>query len=505
MYHLRNFFLLIVLWSVAGVFFCTKSIAQPRVTKAQKIDKLMHEVYQKGVFNGSVLVAEKGKIIYQKSFGYANAETKEKLVKEAVFNIGSVSKTFTAMAITMLKQKGKLSYDDPVQKYWPKLAYAGITLRHLLSHTSGLPEYMKFFKKLWKDKSKIATNRDVLNILVKDKPKATHKPGERWKYCNTGYVLLALVVEKVSGVNFPEFLQQNIFKPLQMNHTTVNTRYLNQKITNLARGHVFDVNKRQLTLPKGAQYAEDHCLEGTYGDGGVYSTSTDLFRWDQALYTSRLVPQKALAEAFTPFTFNNGKKSNYGLGWFSAASPKVGKIVYHNGLWTGYRTRFFRYVDKDKTIIVTGNAHLHYVPVIRQTLARIVFEVPYATPKISVADKLLALDGKLTYKELMTRFEGLLKNKEKMEFNDMEINRAAYLMWQAGNYTKAFDIMKLNLVAYPNNPMVYQTLGYSYWERDDHLNARKYYQQAMKIMEKEPKKYKADIAWVQGQMKKLSK
>lgn len=499
LYTILNF----IFGSLFLVLSFTKGQAQ---TKAKKIENFLRETHQKGLFNGSVLVAQKGKIIYQGTWGYANFKTKEQLNSQSVFNIGSVSKTFTACAIALLKEKGKLKYDDTLQRYFPKLSYKGITVRHLLSHTSGLPKYLRFFGKYWPNKEKIASNKDLIQML-ETHPKALKigfKPGARWQYCNTNYVLLAAIIEQVSGMSYPQFLESQIFKPLQMKNTLVNSLLLNKRMPSQAPGHVFDVHKQKEVLPKGKQYQEDVYLGGFYGAGGVFSTAYDLYLWDRALVHHKLLSKTSLDELFTAFTLNNQKKAPYGLGWQLAKSKTVGKLIYHNGLWTGSRTRFFRYVDHDLTVILISNAKLHYVPYIRLALSRIAFEKKYELPKVSICDKILNLDLKLSEAALQNKFKGLLKNKDQFEFNGLEINRAAYMLWQAENYNKAFQVMKLNIIAFPKNPMVYQTLGYSYWERNDHPNARKYYKQALEILEKTPEKSKREIRWVKRQMKKLS-
>ena len=493
----------LILGSLFLVFSVTEGQTQ---TKAKKIETFLQEVHQKGLFNGSVLVAQKGKIIYQGVWGYANFETRKKLHTQAVFNIGSVSKTFTACAIALLKERCKLNYDDPLRKYFPKLTYQGVTIRHLLSHTSGLPKYLQFFGKYWPNKEKIANNKDLIQIL-EDNPKTLKlgfQPGARWQYCNTNYVLLAAIIEQVSGMSYPQFLETQIFKPLQMKNTLVNSLLLNKKVKKRAYGHVFDVRKQKEALPKGKQYQEDVYLGGLYGAGGVFSTAYDLHLWDRALTHNKLLSKTTLDELFTAFTLNNQKKAPYGLGWQLAKSKVVGKLIYHNGLWTGSRTRFFRYVDHDITVITISNAKLHYAPYIRLALSRIVFEKQYEVPKISICDKILSLGLKLSEADLQNRFKELLKDKNQFEFSDMEINRAAYMLWQSENYDKAFQVMKLNVIAFPENPMVYQTIGYSYWERNDHHNARKYYKQALDILEKTPQKNKREIRWVKRQMKKLS-
>ena len=200
--------------------FCIGSYAQDRVAQ---IDSLFAPVTGKPAFNGNVLIAEKGNIIYQKSFGKADLEKNLPLNSESVFELASVSKQFTAMGIMILKKQNKLSYDDSLRKFFPELPYHNITVLQLLQHTSGLPDYMPLFNEHW-DSTKIAVNSDIIKLLSQYKPDTLFAPGAKWEYSNTGYALLASIIEKVSGKKFGEFLRKNIFEPLGMKRTQVYCR-----------------------------------------------------------------------------------------------------------------------------------------------------------------------------------------------------------------------------------------------------------------------------------------
>ena len=191
------------------------ALIQGQEQKAAKINSLIEFYYDQGIFSGTVLVAEAGKVIYQKGFGYANVDTKERLEPKSVFRLASLSKQFTAMCIMILEEQGKLNYDDNLQKYIPELKYEDITIRHLLWHTSGIPAYMDFMTRHFSD-DEWYLNEDVIKVLAMDHPKKHFEAGENYEYSNTGYLLLASVVERASGVSFPKFLQQNIFDKLGM-------------------------------------------------------------------------------------------------------------------------------------------------------------------------------------------------------------------------------------------------------------------------------------------------
>lgn len=322
----------------------------------KQLDSLFTSLYSKKMFNGNVLIADKGKIIFEKSYGLANEETKQKLNKKTIFELASVSKQFTAMGIVLLEKQGKLTYDDMISKYIPELDFYGnITIRNLLHHTGGLPDYMELFEEKW-DKTKFATNQDIVNELEKYKPEAVFQPGEKYEYSNTGYALLGLIIEKVSGKTFGQFLDETIFQPLGMKSTFIyRSRFEPKKVKNYALGYVSDgIGGKVLTNSFGKEFYT-YYLDGIVGDGMVNSTAGDLLKWDRALYTEKLISQKDKELIFNSVKTKEGQETNYGFGWAVGNSEKYGKIVNHSGGWAGYITFIERHLDNDKTIIILQN------------------------------------------------------------------------------------------------------------------------------------------------------
>jgi CubicO group peptidase (beta-lactamase class C family) len=327
-----------------------------QAVKAHNLDTLFNHLYSSGKFNGNVLVAEKGNIIYQRSFGLANESTREKLTSNSIFELASVSKQFTATAIVILKEQGKLQYTDPIDKYIPELSlYHKVTIRNLLNHTCGLPDYMNLMDSVF-DKHKIATNNDIIAVLAKYKLPLDFEPGTRYAYSNTGYALLATIIEKASKQNYGDYLQEHIFFPTGMKHTFVYTRRLHPKeVKNYAYGYVKD-SLGHWALP-------DHLpntdlvvwLDGVVGDGAVNSTTGDLLIWDRALKANKLVSQSSAAEMFTQTVLPDGKKINYGFGWGVSISPLFGHTIDHTGGWPGYITYIERDLSTDRTLIMLQN------------------------------------------------------------------------------------------------------------------------------------------------------
>ncbi len=293
-------------------------------------------------FNGSFLVAKNGQIIYEQYHGFADLKKKDSLTSRHAFHIASISKTFTGMAILKLWEDGKLDLDQDVSSFFPDFPYNGVTIKMLLNHRSGLPNYLHYLEKYGWDKKKYVTNQDVLETLYAYKPPLQFAIGKRFSYCNTNYALLALIIEKVSGVSYGQYLQTHFFTPLQMNDSYVFS------IADTARAlPSFEYNGRKFPLD---------FLDLVYGDKNVYSTVRDLLKWDQALYPEAgTFKTTTLDSAYSPYSFEKPGIKNYGLGWRMFCYPNGKKIIYHNGWWHGNNTVLTRLMQDKATIIVLGS------------------------------------------------------------------------------------------------------------------------------------------------------
>ncbi|HAY3534819.1 serine hydrolase domain-containing protein [Elizabethkingia anophelis] len=377
--------------------------------KEKKLDSLFTSLYAAKEFNGNVLVAEKGKVIYEKSFGLANEKTKQKLDKNTVFELASVSKQFTAMGIVQLEKEGKLSYNDPLTKYFPELSfYKPITIDNLLHHTSGLPDYMSLFDKNW-DKKKFATNKDVVEMLAKYKPELLFVPGDKYEYSNTGYALLGLIIEKVSKQSYGDYLNKKIFKPLGMANTRVyRSRYKPEKISNYALGYVVDsLGNKKLLDDLGKEYYT-YYLDGIVGDGMVNSTTGDLLKWDRALYGDKLVNQKDKDLIFSSIVTKDNKDTRYGYGWAIDTKYPFGKIANHSGGWAGYITFIERDLDYDKTIIILQNNDSEAASSPVKQLRNILYDIKPIKVDLATLQK---YSGKYTKKNSKT-FEVFFENNK---------------------------------------------------------------------------------------------
>lgn len=308
----------------------------------RSVSRFFDSLLVKRGFNGSILVAKDGNIVYEKYCGYIDpVQKKDSFNHSDAFHLASVSKTFTAMGILKLWELKKLELEDTLGKYFPGFPYPSITVKMLLNHRSGLPNYTHYMEAYKWDKKKMVTNQDVLNSFYTFRPGLDFTSGKRFAYCNTNYALLALIIERVSGKSYPDFMKETFFTPLGMQDTYVFTP------ADVARAMPsFEWNNRKFPV---------EFLDYVYGDKNIYSTVRDMLKWDQALYPGNLFTPQTLDSAFAPYSFEKPGQRNYGLGWRMTLLENGKKLLYHNGWWHGNNTVFIRLIDENVTIIVLGN------------------------------------------------------------------------------------------------------------------------------------------------------
>ncbi len=344
--------------------------------KVKTIDSVLTYLYQRQLFNGSVLVGDKGKIIYEKTFGIADTSGKL-LTASSAFNLASVSKQFFAMMVMILKEEGKLNYDDPVQKYLPTFPYSNITVRNLLNHTSGLPEYFDLADRTM---TLIDTldNDKALAMLAAQKPALIFQPGEKFEYTNTNYTTLASIIQKVSGMSCEQFFDEKIVQPLGLKNTYIYNITMPAYPASRVFGFHYSNGKQ---VPDDLQY-----VDGIIGDGNIYSTAEDLYKWDQALYTEKLVKKETFQEAITSGKLNDGSLTGYGFAWFVDSSGNA----YHSGGWAAFGTYIHRYINKQQTLIFLENSHIYSACDI---VKNIMEGKPYSLPQTSLITNVNLIDG----------------------------------------------------------------------------------------------------------------
>lgn len=307
-------------------------------------ENALQSLHQTHRFNGTYLYAENGKVISKKALGNADPLANQPLNTQTAFNLASVSKQFVAISILMLQEKGQIQLSDSLAQFIPEMPYPSVTIQQLLQHTSGIPEYFELFQQI---RSPLDTlnNEGLINLFVKLHPPLDFASGTQWRYCNTNYVLLVSIIEKITKQPFANFFAQYIAKPLGLKNSYVYHIGMPLPPSNRAIG--FAENGE---TPKIDDFTY---LDGVVGDGNIFSSVEDLLIWDQSLYGNKLITQKTLQLAFQPAILKDGTTHPYGLGW---AIGKPGSGVYwHTGGWTGFRNVIIRDTKLKRTTIVLSS------------------------------------------------------------------------------------------------------------------------------------------------------
>lgn len=331
---------------------------------SHKLDSLLNRINKRHDFHGAVLVAKNKKIVYQNQVGYADFRKKTLINSESIFQLASVSKQFTAAAIMQLKEKNKLKLTDSVNAYFPDFPYKNITIRNLLNHTSGLPKYFWVAEHEWKE-NKPPTNKDLMEVLPISKAQRFFKPGRNFDYSNTGYFVLASIIEKVTGISFNQYLQKNIFEPLNMKNSYVYS-YQNDTIRkNQLKGYRLYRGWKHIKIGNTVN-------DAIVGDKNVYSTLEDLFKWTYGLNSELLIKQESLELMYTKGETIYGRKVPYGFGFRLGMRDE--KNIYHYGKWNGFSTALTNYLEEDLVVIVLEHTSYSSLKYLNKKIKKIVSE-----------------------------------------------------------------------------------------------------------------------------------
>ena len=372
-------------------------ISDESAVKSNQIEALLATIVRDKGPGVGVIVIQEGKVVHKKGYGLANVEEGIPIRVNTAFEIASLSKQFTAMAIMILAERGRLSYDDSLQKFFPDINSRGarITVRHLLSHTSGMRDSLASL--LGEDT--LRRPKDLLDFMA-EPSNTSSNPGERFLYSNSGYIALALIAEVASGMTFPQFIKEKIFRPLKMDNSIVfdGTK---REVQNLALSYI-DEAATAGHSPTGA----------SYGHIGIISTLDDLFKWDQALYTEKLVKLSTLKQAFAPAKLNNGDTVKYGFGWELGVDHGL-RYVGNHGRNLGYRAHMRRYNDQHFTVIVLANSSHIRTQTVATKIARMYLSDKMTLPKPVSVDprKLREYAGKYAIAR-SNDFEIILENND---------------------------------------------------------------------------------------------
>lgn len=440
--------------------------------KADQIDYLMTQCHNNGIFNGSILIAQKGKIIYHKALGFANLESKIVLDRNIPFSIASITKQITAMGIMILYEQGKLSYEDKIGTYFPSLPHhmKSVTIRNLLNHTSGIKDHYRVLPR------KNLTNQDVIRALSRS-DSLMFEPGTHWRYSNSGYCMLGMIIEKISRQSYSTFLDEHIFLPLGMTNTFVKTINSSDS-SNVAIG--FDRFGRKSDNDK-----------YTYGSGGIYSTVEDMFRWSQALNNDKIVSKEILSEAFKPAVSNSGNlistsrnknPAGYGFGWFIHKDSMSG-FVSHSGSYNGFKNIILKNRIEDIDIIfLTNNGWACPIFELESALMNIMIEEPFEIPKIPISVVLSQRDKKDSSLDFVATYYKCKNNEpEKYKFSKSELVYLGYYFLKNNELDKAEIIFKLNIDEYPTEWNPYDCYAEVCFKKEKYNLALLNYEKSLKI------------------------
>ena len=337
-----------------------------KVTKKvrHKLDSLLKRIHKRHDFHGAVLVAKNEKIVYENQIGTADFKKKTPLNKESVFQLASVSKQFTAAAIMLLNERNQIKLTDTVNTYFPDFPYKAVTIKNLLNHTAGLPKYFWIAEHEWQQE-KAPTNSEMMEFLESTDVKRYFKPGRNFDYSNTGYFVLASIVEKISGTSFSSFLKKNIFEPLQMDHSYVYS-FENDAIgEHQLDGYRLYRGWRHVKIPSTVN-------DAIVGDKNVYTTAEDLFKWTKGLNSGSFLTKQSLALMYSKGESIYGRKIPYGFGF--RIDTKEENSIYHYGKWNGFSTGLTMYLEDNLVVIVLEHTSFNALKSLNRKIKKIVIE-----------------------------------------------------------------------------------------------------------------------------------
>lgn len=438
--------------------------------KARKIDELLSLYQSRGQFNGTALVAERGQVIFKKGYGMANMEWDIPNAPDIKFRLGSITKQFTAVLTLQLVEQGKIKLDGKITDYLPdyrKDTGERVTIHHLLTHTSGIPSYTgmpNFFRD-------VSRNPYTVEEFVKKycSGDLAFEPGSKFAYNNSGYFLLGAIIEKVTGKTYEQALKEKILDPLGMK----DTGYDHHKTIMKKRAAAYERS------PQGIINAPYLDMSLPYAAGSMYSTVEDLYLWDQALYTDKLLSAASKEMMYKPFL------NNYAYGWVLRKIP-VGEmqktVIMHGGGINGFNTVIARLVDDRHLIVLLNNTGGTRLDEMSRTLISILYDLPYNPPPKSIADTLMKTISERGIAAAVSQYRDLKQNHAKdYDLREGELNNLGYQLLQTGKVKEAIEVFKLNIEAYPKSSNVYDSLGEAYMVAGDKENAIVNYKKSLEL------------------------
>jgi CubicO group peptidase (beta-lactamase class C family) len=456
---------------------CAVSIRLGAQTMRARLDSLFTAPGNFEKLNGAVLIAENGRIMYQRGFGFADLKQNRPNTTVSSFNIGSVTKTFTSTAVLQLLEKGKLNLDDFYQKYFPSFPYPNITIRHLLTHTSGLTDLETYFRVLDSLPDKMFTDADIIPSIIRLHRPLKFLPGNNFEYCNINFELLALLVEGLSGIPYHEYIQRNIFRPTGMIHSYLKAFPPVSADPNRVNNYMLAKFYSSAYIPSDSMSSPRlkqlmYNFNGLMGDGNIISTEEDLLLFDEALYNGKLLHAQTLADAFSPSHLAGNKDYNmfsdmklgkiqYGLGWEVYIDSSMGKIVSHGGHYPGIWTSFVRNISKHQTIIIFDNNDWSGADLLSTMALDIINDKPVAN-LLSKRSLARVYGQMLVDSNAEASFSKLVEIKDDTihyVLREREMNTLGYQLLEDGYLPQALETFGINILLFPKSANAYDSYG----------------------------------------------
>ena len=440
--------------------------------KVKKIDELMSLYYGYSQFNGTVLVAESGRVIYKKGFGLANMEWDIPNQPDTKFRLGSITKQFTSMLIMQLVEQGKIKLDGKLSDYLPdyrKDTGEKVTIHHLLTHTSGIPSYTglpRFFQDV--SRTPYSVNEFIKRYCSGD---LQFEPGSKFSYNNSGYFLLGAIIEKITGKPYEQVLKERILDPIGMRDTGYDH-------------HDTILNKRASgyeKTPAGVINAPYLDMSIPYAAGSLYSTVEDLYLWDQSLYTDKLLAANYKEMLFKPFL------SDYAYGWAVVKQPlgdgkETASAILHGGGINGFNTLLVRLIDNKHLIVLLNNTGGANLDQMSKAIAAILYDKPYSLPKKSIAELLIKTISDRGAEQAVRQYRELkAKQASAYDYGEPELNQLGYRLLAMKKVKEAIEVFKLNMEVYPQSPNVYDSLAEAYMINGDKELAIRNYKKSLEL------------------------
>ncbi|MEG1589676.1 serine hydrolase [Chryseobacterium sp.] len=472
-------------------FLLFLTVLLTNILSAQKANNFFTTLFNKGFFNGSVVISKSGKTILSSNYGFSNIEKEEKITDQSQFPIASITKTFTSTAILQLQQKGKLNINEPVQKYLPDLPYPNITIKQLLSNISGLAqEYILFDTIIKEQPEKIISNKDIIPTFIRFKTPLSFPSGSKWEYNNINFCLAALIIEKISGISYAEYLDKNIFKPAKMKNSFVP---VDRKIKSKNQVELYTYPNFYSTELANTKTVKDSYLisekSNFYGNGGIVSTALDLQKYQKALFSYQILGKKELEEALTATKLNDGKtvsytidgkKISYGLGWGMYIDESEGKIVFHDGLITGLTSILLHNITKDQSVILLSNSSSPIFPISNAVL-NLINDKPYTIPVQDLSRIYGSFVENGNKEKASELIQDYLKDSSNYEASERDLNRLGYQFLRLQKCDNALHVFNSTSLIFPTSWNVFDSYGEALHQCGRNEEALKMYKRSIEL------------------------